>query len=135
MTATPPEDASPRLVGVTPLAVDLGTVAGQRLLLLGIEVWDRWADLRFARIDVGAARPLPRRVPPPTAWRVAADGAPLEVVDAVGRGDRAFSNGEVRLRPAPPDGARLDVEVEVVPGQRPLTASVPLPPRKAPEPR
>lgn len=129
----PPAPA--RLLGVVALAVDLGTVAGQRIILLGVEVWHGWADLRFARIDVGADRPLPRRVPPPAAWRVAADGHRLEIVDAVGRGDRSFSNGEVRVRPAPPEQARLDVEVEVVPGQPPLVGSVALPPWLQPDRR
>jgi len=111
-------------VRVVPLTADLGVTAGQRLILLSLEVWPQWADLRFARIDVGAARPLPRRVPPVAAWTVTCDDEPLEVVDAVGRGDRNFSNGEVRLRPVPPAGATLHVRVEVVPGAPRLSASV-----------
>jgi hypothetical protein len=111
-------------VRVVPLTLDLGTVAGQKVVLLSLEVWPRWADLRFARIDVGADRPLPRRVPPVDAWQVTCDGARLEVLDAVGRGDRHFSNGEVRLAPVPSGGARLDVAVTVVPGAPPLTATI-----------
>ncbi|MFA9430429.1 hypothetical protein [Egicoccus sp. AB-alg2] len=110
-------------VRVVPLTLDLGAAAGQRVVLLSLEVWPQWADLRFARIDVGAARPLPRRVPPVDAWQVISDGRPLEVLDAVGRGDRHFSNGEVRLRPVPTEGATLDVRVEVVPGTPPLSAT------------
>lgn len=121
-----PLPAVPR--GVVPLGTDLGTVAGQRLVLLSLELWDGWADLRFARIDVGATTRLTRRVPPPDAWRVRADGRDLEVFDAVGRGDRRFSNGEVRLVPPPPDGATLTVEVTVVPGAQPLAATVTVPP-------
>ncbi|GGI06160.1 hypothetical protein [Egicoccus halophilus] len=113
-------------VRVVPLTVDLGTVAGQRVVLLSLEVWPQWADLRFARIDVGATRPLPRRVPPVDAWQVHLDGRPLEVLDAVGRGDRSFSNGEVRLRPVPPEGSSLEVRVTVIPGHEPLTATVAL---------
>jgi hypothetical protein len=117
----------PRAIAVVPLDADLGVSEGHRLLLRSLEVWDGWADLRFARIDEGAPRPLPRRVPPAAAWRVSADGRPLEVLDAVGRGDREFSSGEVRLRPAPEVGARLEVEVELVPGRDALRASVRLP--------
>jgi hypothetical protein len=113
--------------GVVPLTTDLGTVAGQRLVLLSLETWDGWADLRFARIDVGATQRLTRRVPPADAWSVSADGRDLEVFDAVGRGDRAFSNGEVRLVPPPPPGATLHLAVQVVPGQPPLHATVELP--------
>ena len=117
----------PELRAVLPLEADLGTAGGHRLVLLGLEVWDGWADLRFARIDVGADRPLKRRVPPVDAWTVSGDNGPLEVLDAVGRGDRAFSNGEVRLRPPPAPGTTLTVEVEVLPGSPPLTATVRLP--------
>ncbi|HSK22666.1 MAG TPA: hypothetical protein VK906_05805 [Egicoccus sp.] len=111
-------------VRVVPLTVDLGAVSGQKVVLLSLEVWPQWVDLRFARIDVGADRPLPRRVPPVDAWRVTSDGEPLEVLDAVGRGDRHFSNGEVRLAPVPAEGASLDVSVTVVPGTPPLTATI-----------
>ncbi len=117
----------PRAVAVLPLDVDLGQVGGHRLLLRSLEVWDGWADLRFARTDEGAPRPLPRRVPPAGAWTVTADGASLEVLDAVGRGDREFSNGEVRLRPAPSPGARVHVAVELLTGSPPLEGEFVLP--------
>ena len=111
-------------VRVDPLLVDLGTVQGHRVVLLSLEVYDGWADLRFARIDEPGADPLPRRVPPTDAWTVrTADGA-LAVEDAVGRGDRSFSNGEVRLTPPPPAGRSLQVAVTVRPGTPPLAATV-----------
>jgi hypothetical protein len=114
----------PQPIRVVPLLSALGEVGGHRLVLLSLEVWDGWADLRFARIDVGAERPLPRRVPPAGSWQVSVDGEPVEVLDAVGRGDRAFSNGEVRLRPAPAAGASLHVRVEVVAGAPALSSTV-----------
>lgn len=117
----------PRPVALLVLDADLGAVGGHRLLLRSLEVWDGWADLRFARIDEGAPRPLPRRVPPTGAWRVTVGGEPVEVLDAVGRGDREFSNGEVRLAPAAWSGARLAVEVELLPGSAPLAGEVDLP--------
>jgi hypothetical protein len=99
---------------VVPLVTDLGSVDGHRLVLLSLEVYDDAADLRFARIDVGADRPLPRRVPPVDAWAIAVDGARATVVDAVGRGDRAFSNGEVRFTPPPSRDATVQVRVRLV---------------------
>lgn len=119
---------SPRRV--VPLMVDAGTTAGHRLVLLSLEVWDEWMDLRFARIDVDADRPLPRRVPPPGAWSVAgATGRFYTVEDAVGRGDRAFSNGEVRLRPAvPDDGDTLHVTAILLEGEPPAGVTVEVPP-------
>lgn len=118
--------APDRAPTVVPLSADLGVAAGHRLLLLSLERWPDWADLRFARIDPGGASPLARRVPPAPAWTVSADGRPLTVVDAVGRGDRTFSNGEVRLVPPPAPGATLEVTVEVAPGAV-LTGLVALP--------
>ena len=109
------------------LETDLGTVAGHRLLLRSLEIWDGWADLRFARIDEGASRPLPRRVPPTGAWRVWLDDAPVEVLDAVGRGDREFSNGEARLAAASWSGGHLRVEVELLPDTPALRGEVTLP--------
>lgn len=113
---------------VVPLLADLGTCGGHRLVLLSAEIYDAWTDLRFARIDEGAPRPLPRRVPPADAWRVTTgDGQPVEVLDAVGRGDRTFSNGEVRLAPLPDGAGSLRVEVVLVPGEAPLAATVEFP--------
>jgi hypothetical protein len=114
----------PSPLRVVPLLADLGAAGGHRLVLLSLEVWDGWADLRFARIDEGADRPLPRRVPPAGAWSLTVDGSTIEVLDAVGRGDRAFSNGEVRFRPVPAEGAVLHVRVEVTPGTTALEATI-----------
>jgi hypothetical protein len=100
---------------VVPLGVTLGSAAGHRLVLLSLERWPDWADLRFARLEDGGP-PLARRVPAASAWRVEADGRALEVVEVVGRGDRAFSNGEARLVPAPHDASELSVTVELAPG-------------------
>lgn len=117
----------PRPVAVLPLDADLGSAGGHRLLLRSLEVWDGWADLRFARIDEGAPRPLPRRVPPTDAWHLHLDGVAVEVLDAVGRGDREFSNGEVRLAAADWSGSRLEVEVELLPGAPALRGEIALP--------
>lgn len=119
-----PLPAVPR--GVIPLGIDLGVAGGHQLVLLSLERWDGWADLRFARIDVGSEGRLARRVPPAEAWAVLADGVELEIFDAVGRGDRSFSNGEVRLVPAPGEHARLQVAVQVAPGTEPLSTQVQL---------
>lgn len=113
--------------GVLPLDVDLGVAAGHRLFLLSLERWDGWADLRFARVDTGTGQRLSRRVPPAAQWRVRVDGRPVEVFDAVGRGDRWFSNGEVRLVPAPPPGGTLEVEVVLTAGTPPLSGAIELP--------
>jgi len=107
--------APDRPAAVRPLLVDVGEAAGHRLLLLSIEDWGPWADLRFARLAAPDAPPLARRIPLATDWDVRIDGVPAEVVDVAGRGDRSFSNGEVRIRPAPAPGATLTVRALLAP--------------------
>jgi len=103
-------------VAVRTLLVEAGEAAGHRLLLLSVEDWGAWADLRFARIATAGAPPLARRIPLATDWHIEVDGVSVEVLDVAGRGDRAFSNGEVRLRPAPPPGSTLRVHATLAPG-------------------
>jgi hypothetical protein len=103
-------------VAVRPLMVEAGEAAGHRLLLLSIEDWGAWADLRFARIATPGAQPLARRIPLANDWILEVDGTTLEVIDVAGRGDRGFSNGEVRLRPSPAPGARLHLRTHLAPG-------------------
>jgi hypothetical protein len=113
----PPGVSAPeRPVAVRPLLAEVGEAAGHRLLLLSIEDWGPWADLRFARLATPGAPPLARRIPLATDWRVWIDGAQAEVVDVAGRGDRSFSNGEVRIRPAPAAGSLLRVDALLAPG-------------------
>lgn len=111
---------------VVPVVADIGEQHGHRLVLLSLEVYDTWTDLRFARIDVGAPAPLPRRVPPAEAWSVSDDlGTDYTIVDAVGRGDRAFSNGEVRVVPAVPDSVgALEITVRLTRNGPPLQARI-----------
>lgn len=112
-------------VAVVPALVVLGEQRGQRLTLLSLELWGGWADLRFARQDVGAPRPVPRRVPPAEAWVLAdSDGVAYRVDDVVGRGDRDLSVGEVRLRPAPRLGVTLRVAVRLWPDGPPLQGAI-----------
>jgi hypothetical protein len=108
--------APERPVAVRALLAEVGEAAGHRLVLLSIEDWGPWADLRFARLATPGAPPLARRIPLATDWQVWIDGVAAEIVDVAGRGDRAFSNGEVRIRPAPAAGARLRLEATLAPG-------------------
>ena len=114
------QDWPPRPVRVVSLDVDAGSVAGHRFWLRSIEDWGGWMDVRIARVDEDGTRPLPRRLPPPSAWRAWLDDMPITVADAVGRGDRRFSDGEVRLRPGLPDDDaphRLRLSAEVLDGE------------------
>jgi hypothetical protein len=113
----PPGVTAPeRPVAVRALLTDIGVAAGHRLVLLSIEDWGPWADLRFGRIATPGAQPLARRIPLSSDWSVSIDGQPAEVLDVAGRGDRSFSNGEVRIRPAPQPGSRLQLRAQLAPG-------------------
>jgi len=109
-------EAAPQPVQVRTLMFDVGTAAGHRLVLLSLEAWESWGDLRFARIATPGAPPLARRIPLATDWHVEIDGIVAEVIDVAGRGDRAFSTGEVRLRPCPPAGATVTLHTTLAPG-------------------
>lgn len=113
----PPDVNAPaHPVAVRPLLIEVGEAAGHRLLLLSIEDWGAWADLRFGRLATAGAPPLARRIPLAADWRVLIDGEPVEIIDVAGRGDRAFSNGEVRIRPAPAPGSRMHLKAQLAPG-------------------
>lgn len=119
---------SPRRV--VPLMTELGMVAGHRFVLLSIEDWAGWFDLRFARIDTAGNQTLPRRIPPAHAWVIDdLTDRVYTVDDAVGRGDRHLSIGEVRVVPGLPDGATsLQVEARVLGNGPALRARVDVPP-------
>lgn len=113
----------PRPTRVIPLVYRAGQVAGQRLIFISLEIWDEWFDLRFTRIAAAGAAAVPRRVPPAEAWSAADDaGTTYQVVDAVGRGDRELSIGEVRFSPTLSAAAtQLGIRVGVTPEEPPLT--------------
>ena len=113
----PPGISAPKYpVAVRPLLVEVGEAAGHRLVLLSIEDWGSWADLRFGRLATPGAPPLARRIPLATDWRIWIDDVQSEILDVAGRGDRAFSNGEVRIRPTPGPGSTLRVRALLAPG-------------------
>lgn len=121
---------------VLPIGGDLGVALGHRLVVLSLERWSKWADLRFARIDVEQRHRLTRRVPADDAWTVTwratkqSPAVSVEVREVVGRGDRAFSNGEVRLAiPPASDGlsrGELTVSVVLAPGASALEMTIDL---------
>lgn len=116
----------PTFHGCVPLNVPLGMCDGHELCLLSLELWDGFTDIRFARIDHMGALRLARRVPPAANWQVRVNGVLAEVFDAVGRGDRGFSNGEVRVVPPIKTGDTLEVTVTLYDSAPPLSATVPV---------
>jgi len=120
-TPTPPS-----FRGCAPLNISAGVCDGHEIVLLSVELWDGFSDLRFARIDHAQTMRLTRRVPPAANWQIRCNGTPVTVFDAVGRGDRSFSNGEVRLLPPLSNGDMLEITVALYEWAPPLTATVPI---------
>lgn len=116
----------PAFLGCAVLHTSLGRYDGHELLLMSVELWDGFSDLRFARIDHTGSLRLTRRVPPAANWQIHVNDTPVTVFDAVGRGDRSFSNGEVRIVPPVKHGDVLTVTVTLTEGAPPLTATVPV---------
>lgn len=114
----------PQFVGCVPLDVSVGVRGGHELRLLSFELWDGFSDLRFARIDHDARVRLTRRVPGASNWQIRVNGVDATVFDAVGRGDRSFSNGEVRVIPPLSLGDEVAVTVVLYEGAPPLHATV-----------
>lgn len=126
----------PGPVDVLSLSHDLGVALGHRIVVLSLERWRDWADLRFARFDVEGTHRLTRRVPPDDGWKVAwqvdlsRPPTSVAVLEVVGRGGRGFSNGEVRLEA--PVGSMslrhgfLNVEVTLAPGAPALSLTIDL---------
>jgi hypothetical protein len=118
LRAQEPDDAAPPPAGRRPCP-DARSPSGRcssrsarppdtACVLLSIEDWGHGPTCA----SVGIATPVRHRSraasrSPPTG-RCGSTG-PAEVIDVAGRGDRSFSNGEVRIRPRTPPGSRLRV--------------------------
>lgn len=116
----------PSFRGCVPLDVSFGLCDGHELRLLSVELWDGFSDLRFARVDHTGELRLTRRVPPANLWSCQVNGTDVTVFDAVGRGDRSFSNGELRLIPPLKPGDELTVTVALYDGAPPRSLTVPV---------
>jgi hypothetical protein len=100
------QDEPAELVRVVPLAREVYRGFGYRVVLISLELWSGWLDLRYAL--------LPADAPPgptPTAfmldWRVGDDaGTAYELCGVAGSGARRLRINQVSFRPAPPADAR-----------------------------
>jgi Clp amino terminal domain, pathogenicity island component len=118
------------LVRVVPLAREVYRSYAYRVVLISLEVWSGWLDLRYAVLP---ADPPPGSMPPEIVldWRVGDDaGTPYELCGLVGSGARLLRVHQVSFMPSPPadarrltltavdaDGTMLAlVEIELAPG-------------------
>jgi Clp amino terminal domain, pathogenicity island component len=112
-------------VRVVPLVLEAASGDGWRLVLLSLEVWSGWADLRCVVLPTGED-PLPQ-----VAFRcqLADDrGTEYQQGEVAASGDPALHLYQLRFRPPPPEQAStLRVAVSVAGAEEPATVEVALP--------
>ena len=98
------EEGPPELVRVLPLAREVYAGPGLRIVLISVEIWSGWFDLRYAMLP----EPTPAAEPEVLlAWQVADDiGTTYEHTGMATSGGRRLRVTQLGFRPAPPGGAR-----------------------------
>jgi ATP-dependent Clp protease ATP-binding subunit ClpC len=97
------EGEPPELVRVVPLAREVPAESGLRVVLISLEIWSGWFDLRYAL--------LPRMDAPPQEvaidWRVTDDlGTEYTLTGMAAGGGPLLYIHQLDFRPAPPTDAR-----------------------------
>jgi hypothetical protein len=98
------EGEPPELVRVVPLPREVTDVSGLRIVLISLEIWSGWMDLRYAL--------LPRMDKPPLEialdWRIADDrGTDYTLTGLAAGGGPLVRVHQLDFRPAPPTDARV----------------------------
>jgi hypothetical protein len=92
------------LVRVVPLAREVFRGFGVRLVLISLEIWSGWIDLRYVLLPEDQPGPHPLV---DFDWRVSDDaGTDYELMGIATGGGRLLHIYQLGFRPAPPDGAR-----------------------------
>jgi hypothetical protein len=98
------EGEPPELVRVVPLPREVTDVSGLRIVLISLEIWSGWFDLRYAL--------LPRTAGPllevALDWRVTDDlGTDYTLTGLAAGGGSLLYIHQLDFRPAPPEDARV----------------------------
>jgi hypothetical protein len=114
------EQEAPELVRVVPLAREIYYGPGLRILLLSLEIWSGWFDLRYAVLPERSPEGPPEGPPEMLlGWRVTDDaGTTYEQTGMATGGGRLLHISQLGFRPAPPEGART-LTLTVVDGHQP----------------
>ena len=110
------QDEPAELVRVVPLAREVYYGPGLRIVLISLEIWSGWLDLRYAIVGEG-----PQAGPPEVllGWRVSDDaGTGYEQTGMATGGGRLLRVSQLGFRPAPPPEART-LTLTVVSGDGP----------------
>jgi hypothetical protein len=98
-------DEPAELVRVVPLAREVFQGAGVRVVLISLEIWSGWLDLRYVLLPADPSGPVQVLG---FDWLVADDaGTAYEVTGMAHGGGRLLHVVQVGFRPAPPEGARV----------------------------
>jgi hypothetical protein len=100
---------TPKLVRVIPIAREVEVGDGSRLVLLSLEIWSRWLDLRLAAIKPEGKRAPGEVIVPEVsygAWTLSDDrGTAYENVGASVSADSQMHVYQVSFSPSPPSEA------------------------------
>jgi ClpA/ClpB-like protein len=92
------------LVRVVPVAREVHREAGMRVVLISLEIWSGWLDLRFAVLPGSSSA---GRMQWLLDWQVSDDaGTAYEKAGMATGGGRQLHVTQLGFRPAPPEGAR-----------------------------
>jgi hypothetical protein len=99
-----------------PLAREIYSGFGLRIVLISLEIWSGWFDLRYAILP---ERTTERPAEVLLGWRVTDDaGTSYEQTGMAAGGSPLLRISQLGFRPAPPEGART-LTLTVVSGDRP----------------
>jgi hypothetical protein len=92
------------LVRVVPVSREVHREAGMRVVLISLEIWSGWLDVRFAMLPVPSSTGRAQWL---LDWRVTDDaGTTYENAGMATGGGRQLHVTQLSFRPAPPEGAR-----------------------------
>ena len=99
------EREPPELVRVVPLAREVASRSGYRLVLISLEMWSGWVDLRYALIAVVPLRAYPLEGAT-HRWRLTDDlGTTYELSGATSGAGRTVHLHQLSFQPGPPPAA------------------------------
>jgi|Tabmets5t2r1_1033131.scaffolds.fasta_scaffold05659_3 Clp amino terminal domain, pathogenicity island component len=104
------EQAPPELARVVPLGREVFRGSGLRVVLISLEIWSGWLDLRYALLPVDPQEPQATQLELAVDldWRVSDDaGTTYELMGAATGGGRLLRIHQLGFRPAPPEAARV----------------------------
>jgi hypothetical protein len=104
------EQAPPELARVVPLGREVFRGSGLRVVLISLEIWSGWLDLRYALLPVDPQGPQGTQLELAVDldWRVSDDaGTTYELMGAATGGGRLLRIHQLGFRPAPPEAARV----------------------------